>query len=88
MKYKVLLKRGAARYLSSLDKPTKSRILSALDGLAMIPPLGDIATMQGMRGFFRLRIGGYRAIFTVDDKEKAIYIQAIGPRGDVYKKRD
>lgn len=86
MNYKVLLKKEVAKYLASLDKPTKSRFLSAFDGLSKIPPQGDIATMQGMEGFFRLRIGGYRAIFTIDEKEKTVYIQAIGPRGDAYKK--
>jgi mRNA interferase RelE/StbE len=86
MKYDVLLKKEAAKYLSSLDKPTKSRILLALDGLSKIPPQGDIAIMQGMEGFFRLRVGSYRVIFTINEVEKAVCIQTIGPRGDVYKK--
>lgn len=86
MRFEVLLKKEAAKYLASLDKPTKNRILLALDGLSKIPPQGDIAIMQGMGGFFRLRVGSYRAIFSIDEKEKTIYIQAIGPRGDIYKK--
>lgn len=83
--YRIVLKREAAKYLSSLDKPTKSRILSALDGLTKSLPDGNIAPMQGMGGFFRLRIGNYRAIFRIDEREKVVYVRIIGPRGDVYK---
>jgi mRNA interferase RelE/StbE len=86
MKYEILLKKEAAKYLASLGKPTRSRILLALDSLSKIPPQGDIAIMQGMEGFFRLRVGSYRVIFTIDEIEKTVYIQTIGPRGDVYKK--
>ena len=35
---------------------------------------------------FRLRIGGYRAIFRVIDNELLVYIFDIGSRGDIYKK--
>jgi mRNA interferase RelE/StbE len=36
-------------------------------------------------GFYRLRIGKNRIIFTVDIDSKDIEIYAIGARGDVYK---
>lgn len=84
--YRIILKREAAKYLAGLDKPTRSRILAALNRLTKEPPEGDIAVMHGMNGFFRLRIGNYRAIFRVDEQEKSIYIRVIGPRGDVYKR--
>ena len=35
---------------------------------------------------FRLRIGGYRAIFRVIDNELFIFVFDIGSRGDIYKK--
>jgi mRNA interferase RelE/StbE len=34
---------------------------------------------------FRLRIGSYRAIFRVIDKEVLIYVFDIDSRGDIYK---
>ena len=37
---------------------------------------------------FRLRIGGYRAIFRIIDNELLVYVFDIGARGDIYKKPD
>lgn len=34
---------------------------------------------------YRLRIGRYRAVYEIDDKDTVIVILFIGPRGDVYK---
>jgi len=35
---------------------------------------------------FRLRVGDYRVIFTINRDELIIAILSIGNRGDVYKK--
>ena len=36
-------------------------------------------------GYYRIRIGNVRVIFWIDQQEATIYIDHIGPRGDVYK---
>ncbi|MGL5944465.1 MAG: type II toxin-antitoxin system RelE family toxin [Waterburya sp.] len=46
----------------------------------------DIKKMRGdWKGFYRLRIGKNRVIFTVNFDLKDITIYAIGARGDIYK---
>ena len=40
--------------------------------------------MKSSYVYFRLRIRNYRAIFHMDDKY--IYVEEIGPRGEVYKR--
>jgi mRNA interferase RelE/StbE len=86
MEYRLLLKREAAKYLAGLDKPTRTKIKKALEGLIKNPPEGDIAPMQGREGLFRLRVGSYRLVFQVKEEEQIIIVAAIGPRGDIYKK--
>lgn len=45
----------------------------------------NIKKMKGQwQGFYRLRIGDIRIIFTVEQMTIVI-IYAIGPRGDIYK---
>lgn len=78
----VVLKPSAAKYLSRLNEPNKSRIKNALVKLAKELPEGDIISMQGKDGY-RLRIGGYRILFDIIDKEIVIY--DIGLRGQIYK---
>ena len=47
----------------------------------------DIKRMKGdWKGYYRLRIGRNRVIFTVNFNSKDITIYAIGARGDIYKK--
>ena len=46
----------------------------------------DIKRMKGdWKGYYRLRIGKNRVIFTVDFDSKDVVIYAIGARGDIYK---
>lgn len=48
--------------------------------------LFDIKKMvaKGPYVYFRLRIRDYRALFHMDNK--CIYVEEIGPRGDIYKR--
>lgn len=85
MKYELVLKREAAKYLAGLDKPTRTRIKKALESMTHEPPEGDIAPMKAIQGLFRLRVGTFRIIFKVEENEHLIYVLAIGPRGDIYK---
>ena len=46
----------------------------------------DIKRMKGdWKGYYRLRIGKNRVIFTVDFNSRDVIIYAIGARGDIYK---
>ena len=40
-------------------------------------------TNKGPHVYYRLRIRNYRALFHMDDS--AIYVEVIGPRGEIYK---
>jgi len=44
----------------------------------------DIKKLSGRDGY-RLRIGNYRAIYTVDAGQLVILVVNVGPRGDIYK---
>ena len=37
------------------------------------------------KGYYRLRVGKNRIIFTVDFNSRDIIVYAIGSRGDIYK---
>ncbi|PIG94542.1 type II toxin-antitoxin system RelE/ParE family toxin [Gloeocapsopsis sp. IPPAS B-1203] len=64
------------------------KIVIAIEEQGIIPFTElDIKKMKGdWEGFYRLRIGKNRIIFTVDIESKDIEIYAIGARGDIYKK--
>lgn len=88
MVYKVRFSRDAASYFSRLDKPTKQRISDAIDQLAINPydRTFDVKPLVGRGDEYRLRVGKYRVLYTVNEDTVLIYVVDINSRGDVYKK--
>lgn len=83
----VVLHRRSLRYLQRLPRPEQERVRTSLFHLAE-----DVAGYPGViqmagewAGYRRIRIGELRVIFWYDDKEDTIYVDHIGPRGDIYK---
>lgn len=68
----------AIKFLKKQDKPTRKRIVSAINLL----PAGDVKLLQGRNGY-RLRVGDYRVIFDIHGN--ILYIEKIGNRGQIYK---
>ena len=64
-----------------------SQLLIAVEEQGIIPfTVLDIKKMKGeWEGFYRLRVGKIRVIFTVSLDSAHVEIYTIGARGDVYK---
>jgi len=74
----------AAKYLKSLDKPTRKRIKEKLLKIAKDPydlRLSYPLTSSDKRS---ARIGTYRVLFEVDPN--TMLVSHIAPRGQVYRK--
>jgi mRNA-degrading endonuclease RelE of RelBE toxin-antitoxin system len=82
----VLLHPIPRKYLERLNGPDKGRIKAALTGLEKEPPEGDIKPVVGQPGYFRLKIGGYRALFRYKDNN--VFVTHIDPRGQSYNKKN
>jgi mRNA interferase RelE/StbE len=84
---KVVVHRRAARYLQRLPPQEKQRIQAALRELASDPLKHPAvkAMLGAWAGYHRLRVGGTRIIFQVVTEKATVYVDHIGPRGDVYK---
>ena len=87
----IVFHRRAARYLSRMPRDRAIHVRDALREVAALANIADhpgIKLMRGdMAGWFRLRVGSYRAILqvTVIEIDEVLYVGAIGPRGDIYK---
>ena len=85
--YSVGLRAGAEKQLAALDKPVRERVAAAIDALAETPrPSGAIA-MQGAAGLLRIRVGSYRVVYTVSDRELIVLVIDIGHRREIYRRR-
>jgi len=50
-----------------------------------LPYEGDIDAMTGRKGYYRLRVGTYRIIYTIKENVLTVEVLDVGNRGDVYK---
>jgi len=85
--YKALFYKQAARYYEKLDAKIKRRINRAMQEIINNPLEGPhIKKLKGrLEGKYRYHLGDLRIIYFVSGDENIIYVDAIGPRGDVYK---
>jgi len=77
---KVEFSKKAVKVIERLDVPTKHRIRDAINAL----PEGDTKLLSGQVETYRLRVGGWRILFSYPDND-TILIEKIAPRGQVYK---
>ncbi len=85
MKYRIEVKRSAAKALKKIPKPDRKRVSEKIDSLAEKPPNPDITKMKGNNPFHKVRIGNYRIIYEIQDDVLLILIVKIGHRKDIYR---
>ena len=81
MKYQIKIEKDAQKFLKKLPRPDETRVLKAI---AKLPDEGDRKQMKGHPGFFRLRVGDYRIIYTVDNGQLIVRVVDAGTRGQIY----
>ena len=74
--------------LRNLDNPIAQRVLNKLrwlsDNLESVAP----ESLSGdWKGLFKLRIGSYRALYTINRAEQRLTVHLIKHRRDAYKRR-
>lgn len=83
--FRISFARSAARELERLDPPVARRVLLAIEKLADNPRPPGCVKLQGSQNEWRIRIGDWRVVYTVDDKGKLVDIVAVRHRSDVYR---
>ena len=88
MSWKIEVKPAAEKSYLKLDKKTRRRIKESLlelqksENPLMHPKVRPL--IGKLRGDYRLRVGGWRVLFTPEKDQKIIHVYAILPRGDAY----
>lgn len=85
---KIKYSKDALKFLSKLDAKSVNRIRTAIQGLTLTPPVGDIKVMQGYTdNRKRLGVGSWRIIYKygADNEVEVLFVIDIGNRGDIYK---
>ncbi|MBI4211316.1 MAG: type II toxin-antitoxin system RelE/ParE family toxin [Deltaproteobacteria bacterium] len=83
--YKIEVSKSAEKVLFQLPKEITSKIMLALQNLSLHPfPVG-CRKLSGEENTFRIRVGKYRILYEIHQKEILIRVLKIGHRKDVYR---
>lgn len=84
MPYLSIFTRSFTREFDKLPKNAKEKILEALEKAVENPYTGT--KLRGkLEGSWRWRIGKYRIIYLIEEKEKAVVFLDVGLRKKIYE---
>ena len=85
MSIKVIIPTKIVKQIKKIHQADQKKVSRKLHQLAKDPYLGK--PLQGeMAGYFSLKAWPLRIIYTFDSVNKTIEVNAVGYRGDIYKK--
>lgn len=83
--YKVTPKPSVEKDLRSLPKSAIGRVLKSWERLADDPFPRQALKLEGGEQLYRLRVGDYRVVYSVDQTAEEIIIHYVRHRRDVYR---
>lgn len=83
--YEVFLERAAERDLRQLSASNFQRIIPHIKKLAENPRPVECRKITGSKNDWRIRVGNYRVIYEIDDKERAVRVMRIKHRREAYR---
>jgi mRNA interferase RelE/StbE len=85
MNYTVFLDSAAKRQLRKLPDTVSEKLYEAIHALAEEPRPSGCVKLEGTRNLYRVRVGAYRIVYTIDDKIRIVKVVEAGNRRDMYK---
>ena len=84
-RYRIEVRPAAQRSLRKLDPQIAKRIQGAISLLSDDPRPPNSRKLRG-RDAFRVRVGDYRIIYTVEDDVLLVVVVTLGHRRDIYER--
>ena len=84
MGYILRINEEAAKILKKLDPGIQTRISAAIDALATDPRPSGAKKLKGSE-FYRIRVGDYRIVYEIRDRQLVVLVIRIGHRKEIYR---
>jgi len=81
--YKIEIKKSATKEIAKLPKDMLKRILDKIQSLENEPRPSGCKKLSADEKY-RIRVGNYRVLYSIEDEKLVIYIVKVGHRKDVY----
>ncbi|MGB3948795.1 MAG: type II toxin-antitoxin system RelE/ParE family toxin [Bacteroidia bacterium] len=86
MSYIVTIRKQALKELEHLPKKDTLQITTAIDELSLNPRPNGCKKLKGESEYiWRIRVGNYRVLYTIEDQIKIVEIRKVGHRKDIYQ---
>lgn len=83
--YELLIERRAEKDLQKLPTEIFRRVVTKIKLLADQPRSFGAQKLQGSNNDYRIRIGDYRVLYEIDDKDNIVTIFRVKHRREVYR---
>jgi len=84
-KYAVVFARSARKELQALDPAVAARVLRRIEALADNPRPTGVIKLEGASDLWRIRVGDWRIVYRLSDKERLVDIFAVRHRREAYR---
>ena len=84
MRYLVEISAQARKQLKRMPKAEQKRILDKIASLAEDPRPFGYKKLFYYTDFFRVRVGNYRVIYKIEDKQLVVIVVEVTDRRDAY----
>jgi len=83
--YTVVFARSARKELQNLDPQVARRILKAIEALVANPRPSGVVKLEGARDLWRVRVGEWRVVYRISDRDRLVDVIAVRHRRDAYR---
>ena len=85
MKWVVRLDGRTRKVLDGLPGDLRVRLVRKLLALEANPRPAGVEKLSGMDGIYRVRVGDWRIVYAIRDRELVVIVIRIGHRREVYR---
>jgi mRNA interferase RelE/StbE len=84
MSYRLDYLPSASRSIEKLPRSIQQRIVSRIEALSENPRPPGSVKLKGQNAY-RVRVGDYRIVYTIEDQRLVVLIVDVGHRREVYR---
>ena len=83
--YGIVFARSARKELQAFPQIVAKRVLEKIELLALNPRSSGCKKLRGHSSLWRMRVGEYRVIYSIDDNNRVVDVSVIRHRSEAYR---
>ncbi len=85
-RYSLRIKSSAIKEIETIgQKKDRQRIVARIHSLSDNPRQPGCEKLAGVEERYRIRVGRYRIVYSIDDRNPAVVVVRVGHRKEVYR---